>query len=84
MAGQNLGIGEAQPAKQGPTAYDVKAVHKRLKQFTDDELKQLRILPTGSRLEQGATSSDLNNLEVGDFTATADMHAGPNTWIVAK
>jgi hypothetical protein len=84
MAGQNLGIGEAQPAKQGPTAYDVKAVHKRLKQFTDDELKQLRILPTGSRLEQGATYIDLNNLELGEFTATADMHAGPNTWIVAK
>jgi hypothetical protein len=44
-AGQNLGIGEAQPAKQGRTAYDVKPVHKRLRQFSDDELKQLRILP---------------------------------------
>src|SRR3712207_6191318 len=41
MAGQNIGIGEAQPAKQGPTAYDVKPVHERLKQFSDAELKQL-------------------------------------------
>jgi hypothetical protein len=51
MAGQNLGIREAQPSKQGPTAYDVKPVHECFKQFSDDELKQLRLLPVGSRLE---------------------------------
>jgi hypothetical protein len=53
MAGQNLGLSKAQAAKQGPTAYDVKPVHERLKRFSDDELKQLRILPPGNRLEQG-------------------------------
>lgn len=84
MAGQNLGIGEADPAKHGPTAYDVKPVHGRLKRFSDDELKQLRLLPAGSRLEQGATYIDLNNLELGEFTATADMHVGPHHWVVAK
>src|SRR5688572_18109787 len=72
MAGQNLGISEAQPAKQGPTAYDVKAVPERLKHFSDGELKQLRILPPGSRLEQGATYIDLNNLSLGEFKATGD------------
>ncbi len=84
MAGQNIGIGEAQPAKHGPTAYDVKPVHERLKQFSDDELKQLRILPTGSRLEQGATYIDLRSLELGEFTATGDRHVGPHHWGVAK
>jgi hypothetical protein len=68
MAGQNLGIDEAQPAKQGRTAYEVKPVHKRLKQFSDDELKQLRILPVGSRLEQGATYIDIHDLDIGEFT----------------
>jgi hypothetical protein len=84
MAGQNLGIGEAQPAQQGPTAYDVKPVHERFKHLSDEELKQLRLLPAGSRLEQGATYLDLNSLDVGEFTATGDMHVGPNNWVVAK
>jgi hypothetical protein len=84
MAGQNLGIGEAQPAKQGRTAYDVKPVHKRLKQFSDDELTQLRILPVDSRLEQGATYIDIHNLDLGEFTATGDMQVGLNNWMVAK
>jgi hypothetical protein len=84
MEGQNLGIGEAQPAKHGPTAYDAKPVHERLKHFSDDELKQLRLLPVGSRLEQGAMYLDLNTLDVGEFTATGDLHAGPNNWLVAK
>lgn len=84
MAGQNLGISEAQPSKQGPTAYDVKPVHERFKQFSDDELKQLRLLPVGSRFEQGATYIDLNSLDLGEFTATGDMHVGPHNWVVAK
>jgi hypothetical protein len=84
MAGQNLGIREAQPSKQGPTAYDAKPVHERFKQFSDDELKQLRLLPVGSRLEQGATYVDLNSLHLGEFTATGDMHVGPHNWMVAK
>jgi hypothetical protein len=84
MAGQNLGISEAQPAKHGRTAYDVKPVHERFKHFSDEELKQLRILPIGSRLEQGARYIDLNNLELGEFTATGDMHVGPNNWVLAK
>lgn len=84
MAGQNLGVSEAQAAKQGPTAYDVKPVHERLKHFSDDELKQLRILPPGNRLEQGATYIDLNNLNLGEFKATGDMQVGQNAWVVAK
>jgi hypothetical protein len=84
MAGQNIGLGETQPAKTAPTAHDVKPVHRRFQEFSDDELKDIRILPEGSRLEQGATYLDLTNLELGEFTATGDMRAGPNNWLVAK
>ena len=84
MAGQNIGSGETQPAKTAPTAYDLKPVHRRVQEFSDAELKQLRILPEGTRLEQGATYLDLANLELGEFTATGEMSAGPHNWIVAK
>jgi hypothetical protein len=84
MAGQNIGLGETQPSKEASTAYDVKSVHRQFREFSDAELKLLRILPEGSRLEQGATYIDLRNLEVGEFTATGEMHAGPNNWMVAK
>jgi hypothetical protein len=84
MAGQNIGLGETQPAKTAPTAYDVKPVHRRLQGFADDELKQIRLLPAGSRLEQGATYLDLANLARGEFTATGDMEVSPNQWMVAK
>jgi hypothetical protein len=84
MAGQNLGVPEAQPSKHAPTAYDLKPVHERFKSFADDELKQLRVLPVGSRLEQGATYIDLNNLDLGEFTAMGDMQVGRGNWLVAK
>jgi hypothetical protein len=84
MAGQNIGLGETQPSKEAPTAYNVKSAHRQFQEFSDAELKLLRILPEGSRLEQGATYMDLRNLDIGEFTATGEMHAGPNNWIVAK
>jgi len=84
MRGQNIGLGETQPAKPVPTAYDIKPIHRRFQEFSDDELKQIRILPEGTRLEQGATYLDLANLGLGEFTATGEMSAGPHNWIVAK
>jgi hypothetical protein len=84
MAGQNIGLGETEPSRHAPTAYDVKSAHRHFHEFTDDELKQIHILPTEGRLEQGATYLDLMNLDVGEFTATGEMRAGPNNWIVAK
>ena len=84
MAGQNIGMGETQPSNNALTAYDVKPVHRQFHAFSDDELKLIPILPEGSRLEQGATYIDLTNLDLGEFTATGDMRAGPNNRIVAK
>jgi len=84
MAGQNIGLGETQPSKTAPTAYDVKPVHRRFHAFSDDDLKLIHILPEGSRLEQGATYLDLANLALGEFTATGEMRVGSTQWIVAK
>lgn len=84
IAGQNIGLGETQPSKNARTAYDMKQAHARFSDWTDDNLKQIRILPPGSRLEQGATYIDLNDPDQGEFTATGDMQAGADNWYVAK
>jgi hypothetical protein len=45
--------------KHGQTVYTAKPVHERFPHFRADELKQLRLLTVGRRLEQGATYIDL-------------------------
>jgi hypothetical protein len=55
------------------TAYDVKEAHRQLVDWTDDELKQVPLLPVGTRLEQGATYVDLREPARREFTATGDM-----------
>ena len=84
MAGQNLGAAGPQAAPQSPKAYDLKAVHRQFSDFLDDELKRIRILPAGTRLEQGATYFDLKDPARGEFTARGDMEAGPDEWCVDK
>jgi hypothetical protein len=81
MAGQNIGVA---PTSDTRTAYDIKQAHRRLSHLLDRDLKQIRVLPEGSRLKQGATYIDLNDLDRGEFTATADMAAGPENWFVSK
>jgi hypothetical protein len=85
MAGRNVPGQGPNPARDGSarTAYDVKAVHKRLNNLTDDELKAIQILPEGTRLQQGATYINL----LGDrreITATGDMSAEKGTAYVPK
>ena len=84
--GVNDGRHGADPTKSGAaaTAYDLKALHGRLTGYSDDELKQISILPQGSRLEQGATYIDLRRDPPQEFTATGDMEAGPHNWFVPK
>lgn len=61
MAGQNVGPSSTERERPIPTAYDVKDVNRALADdFTDDDLKQIPILPTGTPLEQGATYVDLS------------------------
>ena len=84
MAGQNVGLAGPHPEDDARTAYDLKGAHRRLQDFTDDELKQLVVLPPGSRLEQGATYVDLRHLDRGELKALGNMEAGRDNWYVPK
>ena len=84
MAGQNIGAAGVHPEKSSRTAYDIKPLHSRLQHLLDDDLKQIRVLPEGARLQQGATYVDLNDLDRGEFTATGDMQAGRDNYYVPK
>ncbi|HLH23039.1 MAG TPA: hypothetical protein VK066_10980 [Chloroflexota bacterium] len=84
LAGENVGVLGPHPEDDAPTAYDLKPLHGRLSQFTDDELKQIPVLPAGSRLEQGATYIDLHAADCHEFRALGNMEAGPDNWYVPK
>jgi len=84
-AGINWGRVGPHPEKDDPrTAYDVKEAHRRLADFTDDQLKQIPIMPAGSRLEQDATYIDLAAAVREEFKATSGMSVGPDSLIVPK
>lgn len=67
-----------------PSARDIKAVHRRLHDLPDSDLKNIPIVPAGRRLEQGATYVDLKRPDCREFTATGDMVAEPGHWYVPK
>jgi hypothetical protein len=84
FAGRHAGPADAQAAKNAPPARDLKAVHNALHWLTDEALGRIPILPAGTRLLQGATYVDLRSPDRHEFTATADMAAGPDNWYVPK
>ncbi len=55
------------------TANDEKEAHRQLVDWTEDELKQVPLLPVGARLEPGATYVDLRDPARCAFTATGEM-----------
>lgn len=83
-AGENWGTRGPHPELMAKTAYDVKGVHDAFDGWSDDDLKQIPILPEGSRLEQGATYIDLKLFEPREFSARADMSATSDNWYVLK
>ena len=84
-AGINYGRVGPHPEKDDPrTAYDVKEAHRLLNGYTDDQLKQIPILPAGSRLEQDAAYIDLADPDRKEFKATSGMSAGPDSLLVPK
>ncbi len=82
LAGENHGEGLS--LEYGLSAYDVKELHNKLADLTDDELKNVSIVPVGSRLEQGAKYIDLQHLEQDEFVATAGMVAEEDHYYVPK
>jgi len=71
MGGQNLG---AQNLSDLPhrTAADDKQLSRQLKNFSDDELRQIPLVPAGAGLEQRAVYVDLRNPDRGPMTAAGD------------
>ena len=85
LAGSNYGDRGPHPEKTlVHSAYDVKGAHRALDGIEDDDLKQIPIMPTGSRLEQGAIYLDLRTDRPTEFTATGDMEVGEGNWYVPK
>ena len=83
FAGEDHGL-LGKPVEYGVTAYDVKELYPTLADLTDDELKNIPILPLGSDLQQGAKYIDLRHLEQGEFTARAGMVADEGHYYVPK
>ena len=76
MQGQNIGPHNLEDSNP-PTAADDKELTRSLQGFRQDELKEIPLVPSGSRLEQGAVYLDLRNPSTGPLVATGDMIAGP-------
>ncbi|HWQ32019.1 MAG TPA: hypothetical protein VNQ79_03980 [Blastocatellia bacterium] len=83
-AGQNIGTTGTGPLNDARTVYDIKELHRRMHDFGDAELRQIRILPVGSRLQQGATYIDLSDPHPTEFTATGEMTVEPGHFYAAK
>ena len=66
------------------SAVEDKDLHRRLPELTNDELARLAVLESGTRLEQGGTYVDLNNLGDGPFKAMAGHETTERDRIIAK
>ncbi len=71
-------------ADESAPAVEDKALHERLRGFTNDELVRLPVVERGVRLDQGGTYIDLNDLERGPFKALASQVAERHNRYVAK
>ena len=84
LAGQNIGSVSDEQTTGGGTAFHLRKQGQDLGALDDDELKQVPVLPAGTRLQQGATYIDLRDNQQREFTATAQMSAGGNNAYVPK
>jgi hypothetical protein len=85
MEGQNIGVRSAEREHGLRTAYDLKEAHRQLADdFTDDELKQIPVIPVGQPLQQGAVYVDLRDGRRKEITAIGDMSATSSNWYIPK
>jgi hypothetical protein len=84
LAGQNIGAESEPRLESGRTAFHLRKAGLDLGRIDDEELKQVPLLPPGERLQQGATYVDLKHQPPIEFTARADMAAGPADAYVPK
>ena len=83
MEGQNIG-----PSKRNDsgvrTAADITVLAERLDEFTRDELSQIPIVPSGTKLKQGAVYLDMRIPASVPFAATADIKATEMNYYAPK
>lgn len=84
MEGQNVGPLSSERERRLRTAFDVKPLHRAMRDWPDEDLKRVPVLEEGTRLQQGATYLNLREPERGEFTAMGDMAAGPGDAYVPK
>lgn len=77
LAGQNIGPA-SEPDTSGRTAFHLRKAGMEVGRLDDEELKQVPLVDPGTRLQQGATYADLTRQPAFEFTARADMAAGPD------
>lgn len=77
LAGQNIGLPSDPRAEPERTAFHLRKRGHDLRGLDDEELKQVPVLPDGTRLQQGATYVDLAGDRPKEFRARADMLAEP-------
>jgi hypothetical protein len=75
LAGQNIGPASEDLASPHATAFHLRKRGHVLGRLDDDELKQVPLVPEGSRLQQGATYVNLTDQSLQEFTATAEITA---------
>jgi hypothetical protein len=83
FAGANYSV-RSEPRDIGLRAIDIKGLYGKLADLTDDEMRDVVIVPLGERLEQGAKYIDLLHLERGEFVAMADMVSDEDHYYVPK
>jgi hypothetical protein len=83
LKGQNIGPHHVQDYSPR-TAADIKELARTLTDFNQDELRDVPIAPTGSRLQQGGVYLDLRNPAQGPVQATAEMVARDENLYVPK
>ena len=84
FAGNNDGADSAQNEKAAPSAYEFKELHGKFPQLDNADLKNIPILPGGTRLDQGATYLDLMNPDKGEYSAVGNETVGEKDYIVPK
>src|SRR5688500_5180237 len=77
LAGQNIGVPADELVSTRRTAFHLRKRGHALGGIDDEELKQVPVVPEGSRLQQGATYVNLASDSFQEFTATAEVVASP-------
>jgi hypothetical protein len=84
LAGEDHAPPAPEPGLEGRTLADEKQSHARFPQLTAADLKRIPLMPEDVRLEQGATYINVAEPVLQEFTARANMTAGPDDRYVPK